>query len=191
VVHFTVGANQPEAGADQGPLRSDIAHSRIGDHSGQPVVGGDGQHCDHGLSGVAVAAGRRRQTVTDLDAAVLWLALEPDPPDGQSVGQPGDAVVTERPLLSPSARGTKERSYGDKVTLEREIGGPGVGGPRASSDDPFCLCHVYRVQLQAGGSHVGHDTSEAAPYAKRQSFQSHLRTTGQDWEATEVEVAAH
>src|SRR5271170_4379814 len=79
VVQLVVGAQEAEPGPDEGPLRSDVVESRVGDHLGHSVVGGDGQQGDDRLCGVAVAAGRWSQAVADLDAAAVWLALEADP----------------------------------------------------------------------------------------------------------------
>src|ERR1700677_2608070 len=75
---------------------------------GQSAVGGHAQQGDDGLRGVAMAAGGGSQAVADLDAAAIWLALEAEPTDGSPVGQAGDPVVAERPLLSVRGRGPKE-----------------------------------------------------------------------------------
>ena len=80
MVELAVGAHEAEPGPDEGPLRSDVVQSRVGDHPGQSMVGGHGQQGDDRLRGVAVAAGRRSQAVADLDAATLWLPLKPIPP---------------------------------------------------------------------------------------------------------------
>ena len=95
--------SQGESGPDEGPLRGDVVQSRVGDHPGQSVVGGHGQQGDDRLRGIAVAAGRGGQAVADLDAAAIRLALEADPPDRPPVGQAGDPVVAERPLLAGAA----------------------------------------------------------------------------------------
>ena len=99
MVEFSVGAHKAESGPDEGPLRGDVVQSCVGDHREESVVGGHGQEGDDRLCGVAVAAGRGSQAVADLDAAAVWLALEADPPDRPPVGQAGDPVVAERPLL--------------------------------------------------------------------------------------------
>jgi hypothetical protein len=98
------------------------------------------------LGGVAVAAGRRDQAVADLDATVLWLALEADPPDGLSVGKADDPVEAERPLLSARC-GPKKAPYCANVTLEGEIVRPSILRPGGLSDDAFSLRDIDRMQL--------------------------------------------
>ena len=103
MVELAVDAHQAESGPDEGPLRSDVVHSRLGDHPGQSVVGSDGQQGDGSLCAIAVAAGRGSQAVADLDAVPVRLALEADPPDGPPVDKAGDPVVAERLLLPAPA----------------------------------------------------------------------------------------
>jgi hypothetical protein len=112
------------------------------------VVCGDGQEGNDRLGGVAIAPGRWDQAVTDLDAPVLWLALEADPPDGPPVGQAGDPVETERPLLSARS-GAKKAPDCTDIALEGEIVRPSIVGPRTSSGDAFSLCDIDWVQLEA------------------------------------------
>ncbi len=107
------------------------------------MVGGDGEHSDDRFCSVAVAAGRRSQAVADLDATFFGLALEADPPDCPPVGQAGDPVVAEWPLLSALGGGAKEGPYCANVALEGEIVRPSVAGSRTSSDDALsmaCSC---------------------------------------------------
>jgi len=51
VVELAVGAHEAESGPDEGPLRSDVVQSCVGDNPGQSVVGGDGQQGDDRLCG--------------------------------------------------------------------------------------------------------------------------------------------
>ena len=166
VVELSVGAHKAESGSDEGPLRSDVVQSRVGDHPGQSVVGGHGQQGDDRLGGVAMAAGRGNQAVADLDAAAIWLALETEPPDGPPVGQAGDPVVAERPLLSVGGSGAKEPPDCANVALEGEIVGPTIGWSRFPSDDTFGLCDIDRMQLKALCSNVSHGGSQSAPVAE-------------------------
>ena len=118
------------------------------------MVGGHGQQGDDSLGGIAMAAGRGSEAVADLDAAAIWLTLEADPPDGPLVGQAGDPVVAERPLLSVGGCGAKEPPDCAKVALEGEIVGPTIGWSRTPSDDAFGLCDINRLQLKARCSNV-------------------------------------
>jgi len=131
------------------------------------VIGGYGQQGDDRLCGITVATGRRSQAVADLDAAVIWLALEADSPDGPPVGQAGDPVVAERPLLSLRGGRAKEGPHGANVTLKWEIIGPGVGRSRTPRDDAFGLSDIDSVQLEARSSNVGHGVSEVAAVAEQ------------------------
>jgi hypothetical protein len=115
-----------------------------------------------------VAAGRGNQAVADLDAAAIGLALEPDPPDCLAVGQTGDPVVAERPLLSEPGGRSKEASYCPDVALKWKIVGPHIGRSRTPSHDTFGLCDIDRVQLQVGCSNVGHKGGESAPIVAEQ-----------------------
>jgi hypothetical protein len=166
MVERVVGTDEAESGPAESALRSDVVHRRVGDHPGQSTVGGYGQQRDERLCGVAVAAGRRSQTVADLDAAAVWLALEADPADGLPVGQAGDPVVAERPLLSARSGGAKEAPDSANIALEGVIVGPSVAESRTSRDDAFSLCDIDRMQPQARRSNIGHGASEAAPIAK-------------------------
>jgi hypothetical protein len=65
-------------------------------------------------------------------------------------------------LLSERRGGTKEGLRRANVALEGKVVCPRIGGSRIPSDDPFALCDIDRVQLQARRSHVGHGASEAA-----------------------------
>jgi hypothetical protein len=154
-VELRVAAHKPESGSDEGPLRSDVVQSRVGDHSGQSVVGGHGQQGDDRLRGVAMAAGRGSQAVADLDAAAIRPALEAEPPDGQPVSQAGDPVVAERPLFSLPGGGPKEPPGRANVPFEGEIVGPSIGWSRTPGDDPFGLCDIDRMQVEARCSNVG------------------------------------
>ena len=106
------------------------------------------------------------RAVADLDAAAVWLALEADPPDGPPVGQAGDPVVAERPLLSVRGGRAKKALHCADVALEGEIVRPSIARSRISSDDPLSLLDIDRVQLEARCSNVGHGVSEAAPIAE-------------------------
>ena len=119
------------------------------------MVGGHGQQGDDRLRGVAMAAGRGSKAVADLDAAAIWLALEAEPPDRPPVGQAGDPVVPERPLLAVRGGGAKEPSDCANVALEGEIVGPGIGWSRIPSDDALGLRDIDRMQLEARCSDVG------------------------------------
>ena len=149
MVKLSVGVYESEARPDEGPLRGDVVQSRVGDHPGQSLVGGNGQQGHDRLRGVAMAAGRGSQAVADLDAAVIWLALETEPPDGPPIDQTGDPVVAERSLLSERGGGAKESPDGANVALERKIVGPSIGRSRTSSNDAFALCDIDCVQLEA------------------------------------------
>jgi hypothetical protein len=159
VVELSVGAYKAESGPDEGPLRSDVVQSRVGDHLEESLVGGHGQQGDDRLRGVAVAAGRGSQAVADLDAAAIWLALEADPPDCPPVGQAADPVVAERPLLSERGGRAKEAPHSANVAPEREIVRPRIGQSRTPTEDTFGLCDIDRVQLEARCSNVGHGGS--------------------------------
>ena len=159
-----VGPHKPESGSDEGPLRSDVVESRVGDHPGQSMVGGHGQQGDDRLRGVAMAAGRRSQAEPDLDDDAIWLAFEADPPDGPPVGQAGDPVVAERPLLPERGRRAEEAPHRSDVALEREIVRPRIGRSRTPSDDTFGLCDIDRVQLEAWRSNVSHGDGGSAPF---------------------------
>ena len=174
-MELSVGAHKAESGPDQGPLRSDVVQSRVGDHLEESVVGGHGQQGDDRLGGLAVPAGRGGQAVADLDAAALWLALEADPSDRPPVGQAGDPVVGERSLLSERCGRAKEAPHCADVALEREIFRPRIGRSRTPSDDTFGLWDIDRVQLEARCSNVGHraSSSKSTAHSRRQS----LRTT--------------
>ena len=149
VVELAIGADDVESGPDEGPLRSDVVGSRVGGNPGHSVVGGHREQGDGRLCGVAVAAGRRSQAVADLDASAVWRAFEANPPDCPPIGQVGDPVVAEGPLLSTLGRRAKEAPDSAKVTLAGEILRPRIGGSRASSEDAFSLSDIDRVQLQA------------------------------------------
>jgi hypothetical protein len=97
------------------------------------------------LRGVAMAAGRGSQAEADLDAAAIWLALEAEPPYGPPVGQAGDPVVAERPLLSVHGGGAKEPPDCANVALEGEIVDPSISWSRTPSDDTFGFCDIDRV----------------------------------------------
>ena len=170
VVELSVDAHKAESGPDEGPLRSDVVQSRVGDHPGDFVIGGHGQQADNRLRGVAVAAGRGSQAVADLDRTTIWLALEADPPDCLPVGQASDPVVAERPLLSERYARAKEAPRCANVALEREIVRPRVGRSRTPSDDTFGLCDIDRVQLEARCSNIGHGGRESAPIAEQPGF---------------------
>lgn len=146
VVELAVGAQKAETGPDEGPLRSDVVQSRVGDDSGQSVVGRQSKECDDRLCGVAVATGRGSQAVADLDAAAFWLALKADPPDGPPVEETGDPVVAERLLLSVLGGRAKEASHCTNVAFEGEIVRPRISRPSTSSEDAFTLCDIDRVQ---------------------------------------------
>jgi hypothetical protein len=137
-----------ESGSDEGPLRSDVVQSRVGDHPGQSVVGGHGQQGDDRLGGVAMAACRGSQAVADLDAAAIWLGLEAEAPDGPLIGQAGDPVVAERPLLSVGGSGAKEPPDCANVAFEGVIVGPTIGWSRLPSDDTFGLCDIDRCSCR-------------------------------------------
>ncbi len=115
---------------------------------------------DDRLGGVAMAAGRRSQAMADLAAVAIWLALEAEPPDCPPVGQAGDPVVAERPLLSQRGGRAKEAPHCANVALEREIVRPRIGRSRTPSNDAFGLCDIDRVQLEARCSNVSHGGSE-------------------------------
>lgn len=146
-MEFRVGDHKAESGPDEGPLRSDVVQSRVGDHPGQSVVGGHGQQGDDRLGGVAMAACRGSQAVADLDAAAIWLGLEAEAPDGPLIGQAGDPVVAERPLLSVGGSGAKEPPDCANVAFEGVIVGPTIGWSRlratirsASATSIACSC---------------------------------------------------
>jgi hypothetical protein len=166
MVEFAVGTHKAESGPDEGPLRRDVIRRRVGNHPGQSLTGGHGQQGGDRLRGISVAAGRRSQAIADLDPAAGWLALEADSSDGSTVGQAGDPVVPERPLLSALGSGAKKGPHGADVALEGEIVRPTIIGACASSDDAFPLGGIDRVQLQARCSRAGHSTSEAPPVPK-------------------------
>ena len=97
-----------EPGTFKGSLRSEVALVGVGHDSGKPVIGRDVQQGGQCLCRVAVATGRRSQTVADLDASVVRLALEADSSDGLSVGGSGDPVGPEGALVSVGGRGSEE-----------------------------------------------------------------------------------
>ena len=49
MMELAVGAHEAESGPDEGPLRSDVVQSRVGDHPGHSAVGGYGQQGDDRL----------------------------------------------------------------------------------------------------------------------------------------------
>ena len=87
------------------------------------------------------------------------------PPDGPPVGQAGDPVVAERPLLSVGGSGAEEPPDCANVAFEGEIVGPTIGWSRLPSDDTFGLFDIDRMQLKALCSNVSHGGSESAPIA--------------------------
>jgi len=163
IVEIAVGTYDAKSGPDEGPLRSDVVPSRVGDHPRQPVVFGDRQYGNDRLGGIAIATGRRDQAVTDLDATLLWLGLEADPPDGTSIGQAGDPVEAERSLLSARGGGAKEAPDCPNVALEGEIIRPSIFRPSTSSDDPLSLRDIDRVKLEARCSNVSHGGQLSSP----------------------------
>src|SRR5580704_5536162 len=110
-----------------------------------------------------MAARRGRQAVADLRAAVIWLALEADPPDCEPVEQARDAVEAERLLLAVCRGRSKEALHCPDVALEGEIVGPRIVRSRSSSNGTFGLCGINRVQLQAPCVNVGQGRSVERP----------------------------
>lgn len=163
MVELYVGPHKPESGSDEGPLRGDVVQSCVCDHPGQSIVGSHGLQGDDRLRGIAVAAGGGSQAVADLDDAAIWLAFEADPPDCPPVGQEGDPVVTEWPLLSERRRRGEEAPDRSNVALEREIVRPRIRRSRTTSDNTFGLCNIDRVQLEAWRSKVSHGDGGSGP----------------------------
>ena len=152
----------------KGSLGSEVALVGVGDDSGKSMIGRDVQQGGQCLCCVAVATGRRGQTVADLDASVVRLALEADASDGLSVGGSGDPVGPEGALVSVGGRGSQESRDADDVAVERKVLSPGVLGRGTSRHDAFALGGVDCMQGKPSRLEIGHGTSQAALAGRRQ-----------------------
>ncbi len=107
-----VAFDQVQARPQERALRRDIVQIRVRDHLGDSVVTRHREERDHGLRREAVPAGRRCQSIADLNDATLRASLESSPPNGPSVAHSRDPVVAEWALYA--RRGAESQEHPER-----------------------------------------------------------------------------
>lgn len=153
---MAIGADLREPRMLERSPRGDVVLVCIGNDACQLVLAGEGDQGPCGFGRIAASSSRRRQSVADLDGAVLGLPFESDAPDHLPVCESGDQVVTEGALVAICGSGTQEHGGASDIAVEREVLCPGVIGTWLTHDDAFGLGDVDGMQDQTFSVQVGH-----------------------------------